>query len=58
MSITKRYIVFDEIEKEEVTALLQEQMTHNLLIKHIKNNLFQLTEQRNDDILVSNYTEL
>lgn len=57
MSITKRYIVFDEIEKEEIAALLQEQIAHNLLMQHIKNNLIQLTEQTNDDILVNTYNE-
>lgn len=57
MSITKRYIVFDEIEKEEIAALLQEQIAHNLLMQHIKNNLIQLTEQTNDDILVNIYNE-
>ena len=58
MSITKRYIIFDEIEKEETAALLHEKISYNLFIQCIKTNIIQLIEQTNDPILVNNNDEL
>lgn len=37
MSITKRYSKFDELEKEETRALLNENKIKNTLIQDIKN---------------------
>lgn len=58
MSITRRYIVFDEIEKEETAALLYEKISYNLFIQCIKTNIIPLIEQTNDSVLVNNNDEL
>ncbi len=51
MSITKRYIIFDEIEKEETMALFQENLAYNFLIQDTKSpNWSLLIEQNNNEI--------
>jgi hypothetical protein len=58
MSITRRYIVFDEIEKEETAALLYEKISCNLFIQCIKTNIISLIEQTTDSVMVNNNDEL
>lgn len=42
MSITKRYIIFDKIDKEEEMAQFREKLAYNLLIQDIKNPFYSL----------------
>lgn len=58
MSITRRYIVFDEIDKEESMGLFYEELAHNDSIQYIKNTLIPLIEQPNDAILINLLDEL
>lgn len=52
MSITRRYIIFDELEKEEKMALLDEKRIQNYLIQYVKLRSTQAVEQTNENISV------
>ncbi len=48
MSITRRYVIFDELEKEENRALLNENKIKNTLIQDIKNPIQFVVEDADE----------
>ena len=48
MSITRRYVIFDELEKEENSALLNENKIKNTLIQDIKNPIQFVVEDADE----------
>ena len=50
MSITRRYVIFDELEKEETMALLDEIKIKGCFIQYVKLNQTQTFEQEDENV--------